>query len=105
MRTRISYAIRLATPIMANSPQLEYGTLITINTTELRAISNPAESRSKATQLRALLTSSDLEFLMEAQNGLSAKIVEESEFKGIWASGLPMSMALGVRDNNEASWM
>jgi phosphoenolpyruvate phosphomutase len=55
--------------------------------------------------LRALLTSSDLEFLMEAQNGLSAKIVEESGFKGIRASGLPMSMALGVRDNNEASWM
>ena len=41
---------------------------------------------------------------MEAHNGLSAKIVEETGFKGIWASGLSMSAALGVRDNNEASW-
>jgi phosphoenolpyruvate phosphomutase len=35
---------------------------------------------------------------------LSAKIVEEAGFKGIWASGLCISAALGVRDNNEASW-
>jgi phosphoenolpyruvate phosphomutase len=41
---------------------------------------------------------------MEAHDGLSAKIVEEAGFKGIWASGLCMSAALGVRDNNEASW-
>lgn len=38
------------------------------------------------------------------QNGLSAKIVEEAGFKGIWASGLSISAALGVRDSNEASW-
>jgi phosphoenolpyruvate phosphomutase len=41
---------------------------------------------------------------MEAHNGLSAKIVEEAGFKGIWGSGLGISAALGVRDNNEASW-
>jgi len=41
---------------------------------------------------------------MEAHDGLSSKIVEEAGFKGIWASGLSMSAALGVRDNNEASW-
>ena len=41
---------------------------------------------------------------MEAHNGLSARIVEQSGFKGIWASGLSMSAALGIRDNNEASW-
>ena len=41
---------------------------------------------------------------MEAHNGLSAKIVEEAGFAGIWASGLSMSAALGVRDCNEASW-
>ena len=41
---------------------------------------------------------------MEAHNGLSAKIVEETGFRGIWASGLSISAALGVRDNNEASW-
>jgi len=59
---------------------------------------------SKAEKFRTMLLSDDLEFLMEAHNGLSAKIVEESGFSGIWASGLSMSAALGVRDNNEASW-
>lgn len=48
-----------------------------------------AEAPSKAARLRAMLTSPELEFLMEARNGLSAKIVEEAGFKGIWASGLP----------------
>ena len=41
---------------------------------------------------------------MEAHNGMSAKIVEESGFKAIWASGLCLSGSLGLRDNNEASW-
>ena len=59
---------------------------------------------SKAARLRAMLASPDLRFLMEAHNGLSAKIVEETGFEGIWASGLSISAALGVRDNNEASW-
>ena len=63
-----------------------------------------AQTPSKARRLRAMLTSPALEFLMEAHNGLSAKIVEEAGFKGIWASGLSMSAALGVRDSNEASW-
>jgi phosphoenolpyruvate phosphomutase len=58
----------------------------------------------KTTQFRQLLKSNRLEFLMEAHNGLSATIVEEAGFKGIWASGLAISAALGVRDNNEASW-
>jgi phosphoenolpyruvate phosphomutase len=58
----------------------------------------------KTTQFKQLLQSSELEFILEAHNGLSAKIVEEAGFKGIWASGLSMSAALGVRDNNEASW-
>jgi len=57
----------------------------------------------KTTQFRQLLKSNRLEFLMEAHNGLSATIVEETGFKGIWASGLSISAALGVRDNNEAS--
>src|SRR5258706_7409403 len=58
----------------------------------------------KTTQFRQLLKANRLEFLMEAHNGLSATIVEETGFKGIWASGLSISAALGVRDNNEASW-
>ena len=59
---------------------------------------------SKAARLRGLLQASALAFIMEAHNGLSGKIVEEAGFEGIWASGLSMSAALGVRDNNEASW-
>ncbi len=58
----------------------------------------------KSTCLKRMLQSEQLEFLMEAHNGLSAKIVEEAGFKGIWGSGLSISAALGVRDNNEASW-
>ena len=70
-------------------------------------IGNPgpqAEPLSKAARLRALLHAPALSFIMEAHNGLSAKIVEEAGFEGIWASGLSMSAALGVRDSNEASW-
>ncbi|NEP56476.1 MAG: phosphoenolpyruvate mutase [Symploca sp. SIO2G7] len=58
----------------------------------------------KTTQLKNLLKSGQLEFLMEAHNGISAKIAEEAGFKGIWGSGLSISAQLGVRDNNEASW-
>lgn len=61
-------------------------------------------TQTKAAQLRALVTSSELEFLMEAHSGLSAKIAEEAGFAGIWASGLSLSAMLGVRDANEASW-
>jgi phosphoenolpyruvate phosphomutase len=59
---------------------------------------------AKTTQFKKMLQSDQLEFIMEAHNGLSAKIVEEAGFKGIWGSGLSISAAMGVRDNNEASW-
>jgi len=59
----------------------------------------------KTTQLKKMLTSDKLEFIMEAHNGLSARIVEETGFKGIWGSGLSISASLGVRDSNEASWI
>jgi phosphoenolpyruvate phosphomutase len=58
----------------------------------------------KTTQLKQIITSLNLNFIMEAHSGLSSKIVEEAGFKGIWASGLSISAAMGVRDNNEASW-
>ncbi|MFS1512946.1 phosphoenolpyruvate mutase [Chengkuizengella sp. SCS-71B] len=58
----------------------------------------------KTTQLKQILTSKELDFIMEAHNGLSATIVQETGFKGIWASGLSISASMGVRDNNEASW-
>lgn len=58
----------------------------------------------KTSQFRSMLESKQLEYILEAHNGLSAKIVEEAGFKGIWGSGLSLSAAMGVRDNNEASW-
>jgi len=58
----------------------------------------------RSARLRALIESPDLAFLMEAHNGLSARIVEEAGFEAIWASGLSISASLGVRDCNEASW-
>lgn len=58
--------------------------------------------RNKA--FRKELLSRETSFICEAHNGLSAKIVEESGFSGIWASGLSISAQYGLRDNNEASW-
>lgn len=58
----------------------------------------------KRKMLKSLITSKDLTFLMEAHNGISARIVEEAGFSGIWASGLSMSSSFGVRDRNELSW-
>ncbi|MBR0646660.1 phosphoenolpyruvate mutase [Plastoroseomonas hellenica] len=54
--------------------------------------------------LRHEITKPTLSFLMEAHDGISAKIVEEAGFRGIWASGLTISASLGLRDSNEASW-
>lgn len=65
---------------------------------------NPRQPLTKPRQFRTLLQSEQLEFICEAHNGLSAKIVEEAGFAGIWASGLSISAQFGVRDNNEASW-
>jgi phosphoenolpyruvate phosphomutase len=58
----------------------------------------------KTTQLKNLLRSDETEFILEAHNGLAAKIVEETGFKGIWGSGLALSAQHAVRDNNELSW-
>jgi phosphoenolpyruvate phosphomutase len=65
---------------------------------------NRLDGPPRTTQLRALLESPALEFILEAHNGISARIAEETGFKGIWASGLALSAQFGVRDNNEASW-
>jgi phosphoenolpyruvate phosphomutase len=69
----------------------------------IRALSVQGKAK-KTTQLKTMINSDNLEFLMEAHNGLSAKIVEEAGFRGIWGSGLSISAQLGVRDSNEASW-
>ena len=59
---------------------------------------------TRSARLRRMLQSPRLEFLMEAHNGLSARIVREAGFAGIGASGLSIFAQFGVRDNNEASW-
>jgi len=59
---------------------------------------------SKASRLRELIESRELSVIMEAHNGISARVVEEAGFQGIWGSGLALSAQFGVRDNNEASW-
>ena len=71
---------------------------------QARAVEPDRALVSKPARFRAMLKAPELGFLMEAHNGLSAKIVEEAGFEGIWASGLSISSALGVRDSNEASW-
>jgi phosphoenolpyruvate phosphomutase len=71
---------------------------------ELRLVTDQSGARTRSAQLRQMLSSDQLEFLMEAHNGLSARIVREAGFRGIWASGLSISAQYGVRDNNEASW-
>lgn len=58
----------------------------------------------KTTQLKGLLDSDRTEFILEAHNGLAARIVEEAGFRGIWGSGLALSAQHAVRDNNELSW-
>ncbi len=62
------------------------------------------QGMSTSRQFKKLLLSEHLEFICEAHNALSAKIVQEAGFRGIWASGLSISAQFGVRDNNEASW-
>ena len=59
---------------------------------------------SLAARLRTLLSSDSVAVFMEAHNGLSAKLACEAGFEALWGSGLSVSAALGVRDNNEASW-
>src|SRR5437879_9895416 len=54
--------------------------------------------------LKSLLGSGSLITLIGAHDALSAKIAEQSNFDGIWASGLGMSATMLLRDANEASW-
>jgi phosphoenolpyruvate phosphomutase len=53
--------------------------------------------------LKSILNSTSLQFLMEAHDGLSARIVADTGFAAVWASGLGMSTACGVRDRSELS--
>ncbi len=69
-----------------------------------KKISTPQSGVTRFAALRREIMSSEISFLMEAHDGLSAKIVEEAGFRGVWASGLTTSASLGLRDSNEASW-
>lgn len=60
--------------------------------------------KDRNSKLKNEILQSGTSFICEAHNGISAKIVEEAGFSGIWASGLSISAQYGVRDNNEASW-
>ena len=62
------------------------------------------DSVRRTSQFNQLLRSGHTEFLLEAHNGISARIGEEAGFKGLWASGLSVAAQFGVRDSNEASW-
>ncbi len=76
-----------------------------ISTTNLlQRLNYWGHNNSKAKKFRNLLNPGKPGLIMEAHNGLSAKIVENTGFKGIWGSGLSISAAMGVRDANEASW-
>ena len=67
-------------------------------------MSQTVQTSSRAKRLREQLLQKQVTILMEAHNGLSAKLAAEAGFTALWASGLSISAALGVRDNNEASW-
>lgn len=58
----------------------------------------------KSQKLREVLSSLEVNYAMEAHNGLSAKIAEEAGFPVIWGSGFTISATLGHRDCNEISW-
>ncbi len=70
------------------------GNIVSLQDTSRRDHRTP--NMSRPARLRALLDSPDLSFLMEAHSGLSAKIVEEAGFAGIWASGLSISAIAGL---------
>ena len=59
---------------------------------------------SKTKMFKNLIHSNKTEYFMEAHNAISAEIVEEAGFKGIWGSSLTISASMGARDNNEMSW-
>jgi phosphoenolpyruvate phosphomutase len=59
---------------------------------------------SPAAQLRQLLNDPEIAFLMEAHDGVSARIAAVEGFEALWASGFALSTTLGLRDSDEASW-
>lgn len=52
-------------------------------------------------KFKNILSNKSTNFILEAHNPISAKIVEETGFVGIWASGLTLSASYALRDANE----
>jgi len=63
-----------------------------------------SSASSRTTRFRELLTAPGVAYVMEAHDGMSARIAQEAGFEAVWASGLSISASMGVRDANEASW-
>ncbi len=86
-------------PLEDNSATNRWNTLTdnSIKTSETVGI-------SVGKQLRALLDSKDLSFIMEAHNAMAAKLAVDAGFKAVWASGLTLSASMGLRDANELTW-
>lgn len=85
-------------PILGNfSPKFENqnGTL--------EAQKHPPKANPEPTSLKTLINKREVLHVMEAHDGLSAKIAAEAGFQAIWASGFSISTALGLRDFNEMS--
>src|SRR3569833_4355578 len=61
-------------------------------------------SRGTSSLREQICFSRELSFLMEAHDGLSGAIAEQAGFRGVWASGLSISCALGYCDVNEVLW-
>jgi phosphoenolpyruvate phosphomutase len=66
------------------------------------AATGPRSSPGAA--LRAILAGPDAAVIVGVFDGLSARIAEAAGSVALWASGLCMSTAMGVRDSDEASW-
>ena len=72
--------------------------------TILETVDGCTHAPTAAAELRRQLVSQELTFLMEAHDGMSARVASRAGFDALWASGLSMSTALGVRDSDEATW-
>ena len=64
----------------------------------------PARSGSKAARFRSLLSPPSSPSSWRPTTGCRRRSWRRRASRAIWASGLTVSAALGVRDNNEASW-
>jgi phosphoenolpyruvate phosphomutase len=64
----------------------------------------PDADLSPGALLRRLLSHGAATQVMGVHDGMSARIAGAEGFRALWASGLCMSTALGLRDSDEASW-